>query len=128
MSRAYNNAATTSSSGFQPFSNDLAPGYGRGSSSNRQSLAFEPESFGLARERQQTAPSHSMVKNLNLGLAGLNLNQRREFGIDGGPLSAPLNPNNNTNNKSNVPDNNVSYFVISNGGASAQLFRQLIAG
>ncbi|KAG8724111.1 RRM protein [Ceratobasidium sp. 395] len=106
MSRAYNNAATTSSSGFQPFSNDLAPGYGRGSSSNRQSLAFEPESFGL-RERQQTAPSHSMVKNLNLGLAGLNLSQRREFGIDGGPLSAPLNPNNNTNNKSNVPDNNV---------------------
>ncbi|QRV73217.1 RNA recognition motif protein [Ceratobasidium sp. AG-Ba] len=89
MSRAYSNSA------FQPFSNDLAPGYER-----RASLAFEPQSFGLqsGRERQQTAPS-SGVKSLNLGLAGLNLNQRREFGLDGGPLSAPLNNNTNSASK-----------------------------
>ncbi|KAF8605535.1 hypothetical protein BDV93DRAFT_64135 [Ceratobasidium sp. AG-I] len=78
--------------------------------SSRQSLAFEPESFGLGgRERQLTAPSHpghgSNMKALNLGLAGMNLSQRREFGLDGGPLSAPMRPNgtnmNNMNNNGN---------------------------
>ncbi|KAG8739807.1 RRM protein [Ceratobasidium sp. 414] len=85
MSRAY------TTSGFQPFSSDLAPGYGRGAP-NRQSLPFESESFGLVggRERQQTAPANSSTKSLNLGLAGLGLGQRREFGLDVGPLSAPL--------------------------------------
>ncbi|KAG9083750.1 RRM protein [Ceratobasidium sp. UAMH 11750] len=103
MSRAY------TTSGFQPFSNDLAPGYGRGAS-NRQSLPFESESFGLGggRERQQTAPANSGTKNLNLGLAGLSLGQRREFGLDNGPLSAPLQNGIHPNgNKPTAPDNNV---------------------
>ncbi|KAG8712088.1 RRM protein [Ceratobasidium sp. 394] len=103
MSRAY------TTSGFQPFSNDLAPGYGRGAA-NRQSLPFESESFGLGggRERQQTAPANSGTKNLNLSLAGLSLGQRREFGLDNGPLSAPLQNGIHPNgNKPTAPDNNV---------------------
>lgn len=95
--------------------------------SSRQSLAFEPESFGLGgRERQLTAPAHPgpgvgpgpNMKALNLGLAGMNLSQRREFGLDGGPLSAPMRPNGNGNMNNNnggnsggmkpsVSDNNV---------------------
>ncbi|KAJ1309215.1 hypothetical protein OPQ81_004884 [Rhizoctonia solani] len=135
LSRAY----TTLGSSFQPFSEPTS--FGRSSRSvpmghsasatahlaaqpysNRQSLAFEPEAFGLpGRERHLTAPAHPgsagpnhNLKNLNLGLAGMNLSQRREFGMDNGPLSAPLRNNANTNcnhngggMKPSTSDNNV---------------------
>ncbi|KAF8709271.1 RNA recognition motif, partial [Rhizoctonia solani] len=136
LSRAY----TTIGSSFQPFSSEPTS-FGRPASGSvpmghsasatahlnthpyptRQSLAFEPDSFGLpGRERQLTAPAHSgstglshNLKNLNLGLAGMNLSQRREFGLDNSPLTAPLRNNNmncNQNSggmKPSVPDNNV---------------------
>ncbi|KAF8759538.1 RNA recognition motif [Rhizoctonia solani] len=136
LSRAY----TTIGSSFQPFSSEPTS-FGRPASGSvpmghsasatahltahsyptRQSLAFEPDSFGLTgRERQLTAPAHSgsaglshNLKNLNLGLAGMNLSQRREFGLDNSPLTAPLRNNNmncNQNSggmKPSVPDNNV---------------------
>lgn len=142
LSRAY----TTHGTGFQPFSSEPSP-FGRAGErstagsvpmghsasasahlasqpySTRHSLAFEPEAFGLqARERQLTAPaqpgSNPTLKTLNLGLAGMNLSQRREFGLDGGPLSAPLsggrnphmtatNGNNNGGMKPSVSDSNV---------------------
>ncbi|KAG8690112.1 RRM protein [Ceratobasidium sp. 423] len=137
LSRAY----TTLGSSFQPFSSEptsfdrsasASVPMGQSASatahlatqpySTRQSLAFESEAFGLpGRERQLTAPAHSgsagpshNLKNLNLGLAGMNLSQRREFGLDNGPLSAPLRNNANMNcnyndggMKPSTSDNNV---------------------
>ncbi|CAE6334265.1 unnamed protein product [Rhizoctonia solani] len=137
LSRAY----TSLGSNFQPFSSEPAS-FGRSASGSvpmghsasatahlttqphpiRQSLVFEPEAFGLSgRERQLTAPAHSgsagsnhNLKNLNMGLAGMNLSQRREFGLDNGPLSAPLRNNMNMNCNQNsggmkpsASDNNV---------------------
>ncbi|KAH7343234.1 hypothetical protein B0J17DRAFT_168681 [Rhizoctonia solani] len=135
LSRAY----TTLGSSFQPFAEPTS--FGRSASgsvpmglsasatahlatqpySTRQSLAFDSETFGLSgRERQLTAPAHSgsagpshNLKNLNVGLAGMNFSQRREFGLDNGPLSAPLRNNSNVNcingggMKPSASDNNV---------------------
>ncbi|CAE6422441.1 unnamed protein product [Rhizoctonia solani] len=137
LSRAY----TTLGSSFQPFSTEPASfnrpasgsapmGHSASATAHlttqhypaRQSLAFESEAFGLpGRERQLTAPAHSgsaglnhNLKNLNLGLAGMNMSQRHEFGLDNGPLSAPLRNNTNMNCNQNsggmkpsVSDNNI---------------------